>query len=350
MKQSGFYKLSLRYIYLVKDLGGIYNDDKGRPVYCCIQDKYNSDIYWAIPTSSISNRQSSQLDRIKRLCALPSRDIRSCYYHFGHTNRPAIFKISNALPVTEAFIDGEYTSQGAHLILRNKKLIAEIERKLSRILFDESRHPNKYEQHISSICAFLKGDLNICRPASRGIIINGAAGTGKTTLGGELAKQLGFKHMDLDDYYFSRESEFAGLRPRNEIIELLKADLEKHSRFVMSGTIGSILWDFINPLLDLAVLLFVPTETRLERVKARAYKRFGERALKGGDLYDNHQEFYDRTQQYDTGFHSVSKERHEKWATEINCPVLRVDGTKPIYENIKWILGQYLSITENNED
>ena len=350
MKQSGFYKLSLRYIYLVKDLGGTYKDDKERPVYCCIQDRDVSSIYWAIPTSSIANRPSAQLDRIKRLCDLPSRDIRSCYYHIGHTNRPAIFKISNVIPITEAFIDSEYTSQGSHLILRDKKLIAEIERKLARILFDENRHPNKYEQHISSVYEFLKGDLKICRPASRGIIINGAAGTGKTTLAEKLAKQLGFKHMDLDDYYYSRESEFAGLRPRNEIIELLKADLKNHPKFVMSGTVGSILWDFVNPLLDLAVLLFVPTEIRLERVKARAYERFGKRALEGGDLYDNHQEFYNHIQQYDTGFHSVSKERHEKWAAEIDCPILRADGTKPISENVKWISEQYLSMTKNNEN
>ena len=93
---------------------------------------------------------------------MPNRDIRSCYYHIGHTNRPAIFKISNVLPITEAFIDGEYTSHGGHLILRDKKLIAEIERKLARILFDENRHPNKYEQHISKIYDFLNtGLLNL---------------------------------------------------------------------------------------------------------------------------------------------------------------------------------------------
>ena len=155
MKQTGFYKLSSKYISLVKDLGGAYKDDKERPVYCCIQDKDCPDIYWAIPTSSISNRPTAQLDRIKRLCNLPDRDIRSSYYHIGHTNRPAIFKISNALPITEEYIEGEYTSQGNHLILRDKRLIAEIERKLFRILFDERRHPNKYEQHISSIYEFL---------------------------------------------------------------------------------------------------------------------------------------------------------------------------------------------------
>ncbi|MCL2500788.1 MAG: hypothetical protein FWE90_10725 [Defluviitaleaceae bacterium] len=156
MTQSGFYKLSQRYIDLINDSGGSYKDNKERPVYCCMQDKYYPDIFWAIPTSSISQRPQKQLERIKQLCALPDRDIRSCYYHIGHTNRPAIFKISNTLPVTEAYIDGEYTSQGRHLILRNKNLITEIERKLSRILFDESLHPNKYEQRISTIYNFLK--------------------------------------------------------------------------------------------------------------------------------------------------------------------------------------------------
>jgi len=176
---------------------------------------------------------------------------------------------------------------------------------------------------------------------SKGIIINGAAGAGKTTLAGELAKRLDFRHLDLDDYYYSRESEFAGLRPRDEIRKLLKIDLEKYPRFVMSGTIGSILWDFVNPLFDLAVLLYVPTEIRLERVKARAYERFGDRVLAGGDLYENHQNFYKHVQQYDMGFHSVSAERHEKWAKEILCPVLRADGTKSIIENVECIAEQY---------
>ncbi|MCL2398012.1 MAG: hypothetical protein FWC93_08115 [Defluviitaleaceae bacterium] len=155
MRPTGFYKLSQEYIDLVRELGGKYQDNKERPVYCCLQDKDCPDIYWAIPTSNISHRPTEQLDRIKRLCDLPNRDIRSCYYHIGHTNRPAIYRISSVLPVTKAYIEGEYMSQGIHLLLRDKRLIAEITRKLSRILFDESRHPNKYEQHISSIYAFL---------------------------------------------------------------------------------------------------------------------------------------------------------------------------------------------------
>jgi len=159
MRPTGFYKLSIEYIGLIKQLGGQYRDKKERPVYCCIQDRNNPNIYWAVPTSDVSHREQEQLERIKTYCALPDRDIRSCYYHLGHTNRPAIFKISNALPVTEKYIDGEYTSQGIHLVLHDKKLIGNIEKKLSRILFDESRHPNKYEQHITSVYSFLANEL-----------------------------------------------------------------------------------------------------------------------------------------------------------------------------------------------
>ena len=62
--------------------------------------------------------------------------------------------------MVEEYISGEYTSQGIHLVLRNTNLIAEIERKLSRILFDEERHPNKYEQNITSLYSFLKTELD----------------------------------------------------------------------------------------------------------------------------------------------------------------------------------------------
>jgi len=159
MKPTGFYKLTSDYFEVIKKVGGVYRDSKERPTYCCIQDQKNPDVYWAIPTSNISHRPQEQLDRIKRLCALPDRDIRSCYYHLGHTNRPAIFRVSSVLPVADRYIEGEYTSQGAHLVLRDKKLIADIERKLSRILFDESRHPDKYEQRITSIYTFIANEV-----------------------------------------------------------------------------------------------------------------------------------------------------------------------------------------------
>lgn len=159
LKENGFYKLSEKYVKLIEDLNGIYKDNKTRPIYCCIQDNRNPNIYWAIPTSDISHRPQSQIDRITHFCNLPNNDLRSCYYHIAHTDRPAIFKISNALPISSDYISAEYTSKGKHLILNDKKVIFDIEKKLKKILAAENRRPNLFEQKITSIYNYLSQEI-----------------------------------------------------------------------------------------------------------------------------------------------------------------------------------------------
>jgi adenylate kinase family enzyme len=183
-------------------------------------------------------------------------------------------------------------------------------------------------------------------------MIAGAAGVGKTTLGKELSKRLNFQHLDLDDYYFRWDTEipYSESPPHDEIRECVMKDITKLPNFVMSGTIGSILWDLVNPLFELAVLLSAPADIRRERLRARAFVRYGERVLLGGDMYEEHQKFYADVELYDTGTHPtvpVTLERHERWAAGLNCPVLRLDGTKSIYENTAWITTQYLLIKNN---
>lgn len=90
----------------------------------------------------------------------PNLDIRGSYYHLGHTNRPAIYRISSCLPVIDKYIDSPYLSKGSQLILGTKRDIAMIRLKLARILLDESKHPNKYEQHITDVYHFLITELN----------------------------------------------------------------------------------------------------------------------------------------------------------------------------------------------
>lgn len=159
MIENGFYKISQDFIDLIRCLGGKYQDAKERPMFCCFEDKYINKLYWAIPTSDLSHRDKKVMDRINYLINLHERDIRSCWYHIGHTNRPALYRISNCFPITERYIDDIYTSKGKHLMLMNKKEIEIIRRKLSRVLFDESKNPNKYEQRISDIKEYLIKDL-----------------------------------------------------------------------------------------------------------------------------------------------------------------------------------------------
>jgi len=151
MKVTGFYKLSQDYIELTKKVGGKYDDYKIRTIYCCFQDEINQNIFWAIPTSSTS---PSKLECVKRYCAYKDSDIRSCYYHIGYTNKPAIFKISSAMPVPQEYLT-QFFTRGEHLILENNKIISELDRKLRRILVVEKDNPNKFEQRITDIYNYL---------------------------------------------------------------------------------------------------------------------------------------------------------------------------------------------------
>lgn len=151
MIKNGFYKVKQEYIDLIRNLGGVYKDAKERPVYCCIEDKYIKDLFWAIPTSDLSHRTSDQLKKINDWCSLPERDIRWAYYYIGHTNRPALYRISNCFLIINKYIDGPYMSKGVHLVLGSRLDIEIIQRKLSRILLTENKKPNKFEQHITDI-------------------------------------------------------------------------------------------------------------------------------------------------------------------------------------------------------
>lgn len=157
MVENGFYKITAEFVEMINRLGGRYADQKERPVFCCIEDKYVKSLFWAIPTSDISHRSPAQISKIQAWCK--ESGIRSAYYHIGYTNRPAIYRISSCFPITDKYVDGEYISQGVHLVLKNKNEIAVIRQKLNRILFDESVHPNKYEQHITDMRNYLVQEI-----------------------------------------------------------------------------------------------------------------------------------------------------------------------------------------------
>jgi adenylate kinase family enzyme len=178
---------------------------------------------------------------------------------------------------------------------------------------------------------------------ARGTIIFGSSGSGTTTLGSEVARQLGFQHFDLDDYLWLWDTAlpFTATRPREERIALLLNDISKFPHFVMSGSMDSYNAPFV-PLFDLAVLLSAPVDVRVERVSARELARFGERILPDGDMYESHKEFLAYVRRYDTDG-SPCRRVHEQWAATLPCPVLHIDGTAAIAENTAQIVEQYSS-------
>jgi len=186
---------------------------------------------------------------------------------------------------------------------------------------------------------------DLCNP--HGILIFGAAGTGKTTLGGELARLLRFRHVDLDDYYWRWDTDipYTIFRPWEEIFADLTREVENDPKFVMSGSMGKGRRDFLAPWFCLAVFLTVSTETRMERLRAREFANYGERILEGGDMAEHTKNFLDEASKYDTGEPQrfATRAQHEEWIKELACPVLRVDGGA-IAGNAKFIAEQYLKI------
>lgn len=179
---------------------------------------------------------------------------------------------------------------------------------------------------------------------AKGMILFGGMGVGDSTLGRETARRLGWPHFDLDDFIWRWDTEipFTVIRPRAEKIAMLKEAISYHPHFVMSGSMFSFRKEF-EACFELAVFLTAPAEIRAERVRKREQKRWGERVLPGGDMYERegapYRDYMAWARSYDEGSEEVfSLAQHEAWIRELPCPVLRLDGTAPIEENAQRVI------------
>ena len=127
------------------------------------------------------------------------------------------------------------------------------------------------------------------------ILVCGGNGAGKSTLGKELARALGYVFMDVEDYYFpsdDRDNKYEIVRAREEVNELLFADMKRHQRFILASVKGNFA-ENVREMFDCAVYVHVPKEIRMQRVFDRSYQQFGNRMLPGGDLHAQEQRFFD---------------------------------------------------------
>ncbi|HWT76119.1 MAG TPA: AAA family ATPase [Mobilitalea sp.] len=176
---------------------------------------------------------------------------------------------------------------------------------------------------------------------AHGIILLGANGTGKSTLGCELARVLNFAHFDVEGYWFYKTNiPYTAIRPNEERNEMLLSDMNKHGSFVVSGDISGWGNEFLT-MFDLTVYLTVPTEIRMKRIENREYARWGDRVCEGGDMYEQQHKFREFAASRDIP-------QLEQRALLYLCPILRVDSTKALKENIDEILA-YIN-TRNHYD
>ncbi len=165
-----------------------------------------------------------------------------------------------------------------------------------------------------------------------GIIICGMNGSGKSTLGRALAEHLGWRFIDNEDLYFPKTNPsypFAVQRTQEEVGRLLLEAVSRDEHFVFASVKGDYC-EAVLPYYKAAVLVEVPRALRLQRVWERSNKKFGARMLPGGDLYASEQKFFDLVS-------ARPEDYAARWVDTLTIPVLRVDGMKPVDENISLI-------------
>lgn len=158
------------------------------------------------------------------------------------------------------------------------------------------------------------------------IYITGASCAGVTTLGQNLATQLGVRHADVDDYFWMPTNPpFTTKRPAGERVPLIQQALGDDD-WVLTGS--CMVWgDALLAQVDLTVFVVTPTPIRLERLAAREKARFGDRIAPGGDMHSIHLTFREWASQYDNpDFSGRNRAWHERWLSGQTSPVLQIDG------------------------
>jgi hypothetical protein len=157
------------------------------------------------------------------------------------------------------------------------------------------------------------------------ILITGASGSGTSTLGAALAKELGIAHLDADDYYWiPTEPPFTTKRDRAERLSSILHDVRAKRSAVLAGSIME--WGVeLENAFDLIVFLYVDAAIRVERLRARELERFG--------MSDP--EFLEWAAQYDAGAMSGrSLAKHRAWLAARTCPVLELRGDLSVGDRV----------------
>lgn len=123
---------------------------------------------------------------------------------------------------------------------------------------------------------------------------------------------------------------YASPHTRQEVEKLLLHEIKTHKNFKLAsvkGDYGEELYSFFQ----YAILLDVPRDIRLQRVRERSFQKFGSRMLLGGDLFEQEEKFFRFVESRD-------ENTVEEWVKSLKCPVMRIDGTKSIDENTNLII------------
>lgn len=184
------------------------------------------------------------------------------------------------------------------------------------------------------------------------IQITGASGSGKTFLGKKLSEVLNYNFVDTDDILWVWDEDvqpYTIAVSDEESCKILKQILLKNNSTIVSGMFYP--WsESLIPMFDLLIIIETNKEIRKKRIIEREFEMYGNRFKKGGDMYEQFNQFLDWAMSYDTSDDKLgSKRETDNWVKKFDCKVLYIDGSKPIGEKIKIILERIKEISNNKK-
>ena len=127
MVQFGLYSIKDQFFRDFKSPYFPYNKCENRPYFCSVQDA--SGIWWMIPLST-------QVDTYQKKIEADEKKHGMClYYYIGLiAGYKRDFLIGSMFPITETYIKKEYTMAGTHYVVKNAKLIKEVQKRAKKYL------------------------------------------------------------------------------------------------------------------------------------------------------------------------------------------------------------------------
>lgn len=125
--------------------------------------------------------------------------------------------------------------------------------------------------------------------------------------------------------YFSKtDSNYICASPhtRKEVEKLLLDEMKTHKNFILASVKGDYGEDICS-LIQYAILLDVPKNIRLQRVKKRSFQKFGNRVLSCGDLCEQEEKFFHFVESRD-------ENTVEEWVKSLKCPVCGLMEHSPL--------------------
>ena len=124
IKKNGFYLIKKEFFDKIND-PYIPTKEK-RPVFFCIQDKKNSELWWVIP-------MTSQLDKANKF--IQKYGAKKCYkFEINTTMDKSVFNIQDIFPITSKYIDREFKIDGKHYIIKDKSLVDKVHKKALKVI------------------------------------------------------------------------------------------------------------------------------------------------------------------------------------------------------------------------